>query len=174
MTQRPRNSWIIDFGTDRDEKQAALYEEPFEYVRTHVKPLRDTNRRASTRNCWWRHGEARPGLRRALKGLGRSIVTPEVAKHHIFAWMDTDRVPDHTLHPEGADESDLEGRTLTDLYNARPTWLQNAHAALDRAVFAAYGWAEDPEQISEEELLGRLLGLNVRRAEEDAPASAQT
>ncbi|MDP9480833.1 MAG: hypothetical protein M3R38_35080 [Actinomycetota bacterium] len=54
------------------------------------------------------------------------------------------------------------GRTLTNLYNARPTWLQNAHAALDRAVFSAYGW---PEEIGDEEILKNLLALNVKRSD---------
>ena len=34
-------------------------------------------------------------------------------------------------------------RTLTNLYNARPTWLDLAHKRLDEAVFAAYGWKSD-------------------------------
>ena len=38
-------------------------------------------------------------------------------------------------------EADLKKRTLTNLYNARPAWLDMAHKALDRAVAAAYGWA---------------------------------
>ncbi len=67
------------------------------------------------------------------------------------------------LSPEGASEAELKKRTLTNLYNARPTWLANAHAALDRAVFAAYGWPEDPDELSEEELLRRLLDLNLQR-----------
>lgn len=66
--------------------------------------------------------------------------------------------------PDGLDEVDLKKRTLTNLYNARPTWLVNAHLALDRAVFAAYGWEEDPDELTDEELLGRLLELNARRA----------
>ena len=33
----------------------------------------------------------------------------------------------------------LRSRTLTNLYNARPKWLVDAHAALDAAVAAAYG-----------------------------------
>ena len=41
--------------------------------------------------------------------------------------------------PEGASEADLRKRTLTNLYNARPTWLANFHVGLDRAVFAALG-----------------------------------
>jgi hypothetical protein len=43
----------------------------------------------------------------------------------------------------------------------RPTWLDLAHQKLDRAVFAAYGW--DPG-ISDEELLEKLLALNLERA----------
>lgn len=38
----------------------------------------------------------------------------------------------------------LKKRTLTNLYNERPTWLRLAHAALDRAVLGAYA-AVDPE-----------------------------
>ncbi|MEQ8771069.1 MAG: hypothetical protein RIB60_11245 [Phycisphaerales bacterium] len=38
----------------------------------------------------------------------------------------------------------LKKRTLTNLYNERPTWLRLAHEALDRAVLAAYA-AIDPE-----------------------------
>jgi hypothetical protein len=55
----------------------------------------------------------------------------------------------------------LKKRTLTNLYNARPTWLANAHAALDRAVLAAYGW---PEGIGDEEILKNLLALNLERS----------
>ena len=56
---------------------------------------------------------------------------------------------------------ELKRRTLTNLYNERPTWLDLAHRKLDEAVFAAYGW--DPS-ISDEELLAKLLELNLQRA----------
>ena len=52
-------------------------------------------------------------------------------------------------------------RTLTNLYNARPTWLDNAHRALDAAVAEAYGWAAD---LGDGEVLERLLALNLERA----------
>lgn len=51
-------------------------------------------------------------------------------------------------------------RTLTNLYNQRPTWLELAHKRLDDAVFAAYGWEND---LSDEEILERLLALNLER-----------
>jgi len=55
---------------------------------------------------------------------------------------------------------ELNKRTLTNLYNQRPTWLVNAHKKLDRAVFAAYGW---PDNLSDEDILARLLELNLQR-----------
>ena len=65
------------------------------------------------------------------------------------------------LNPEGAAESELKKRTLTNLYNSRPTWLQLAHEQLDKAVFDAYGW---PDDLSDPEILERLLALNLERA----------
>jgi hypothetical protein len=51
---------------------------------------------------------------------------------------------------------------LTNLYNQRPSWLALAHQKLDHAVFDAYGW---PHNLSDEEILARLLALNLERAE---------
>ena len=53
-----------------------------------------------------------------------------------------------------------ESRTLTDLYNERPTWLDLAHKKLDEAVAEAYGW---PADLSDEEILEKLLALNLER-----------
>lgn len=56
--------------------------------------------------------------------------------------------------------TELKRRTLTKLYNARPQWLDDAHAELDAAVAAAYGWNAD---IDEEDALRRLLELGAAR-----------
>lgn len=69
------------------------------------------------------------------------------------------------LNPEGAGEEELKKRTLTSLYNERPAWLEMAHGRLDEAVLAAYGW---PGDLGEEEVLGRLLELNMERGEGEA------
>lgn len=62
------------------------------------------------------------------------------------------------LVPKGDIEAEqLAKRTLTNLYNERPTWLDLAHRKLDEAVFAAYGW--DPA-LSDDEILTKLLALN--------------
>ena len=248
ITGRPGDTWIIDFGVNMSEEEAASYEMPFEYVKKYVKPVRETNRRERTRQRWWHYGEVRPGLRKAMTSLQRCIVTPEVAKYRNFVWMNTDVIPDHTLHvitreddymfgivqshihetwsiiqgarmgvgndprysssrtfgtfpfpwppgqeptadprvqaiaqaakelvekrdnwlnPPGADAADLKKRTLTNLYNQRPTWLDLAHKKLDQAVLAAYGWADllTADGINEEEVLARLLALNLSRAQ---------
>jgi hypothetical protein len=73
----------------------------------------------------------------------------------------TDELRRNWLDPESASEAELKKRTLTNLYNQRPTWLGNAHARLDRAVFAAYGWSLD---LSDEEVLQNLLTLNLERS----------
>jgi hypothetical protein len=69
------------------------------------------------------------------------------------------------LVPPGVnDPTVLKARTLTKLYNERPTWLAHLHAALDRAVWAAYGWDGEPAETEDEAILARLLALNGEQA----------
>jgi type II restriction/modification system DNA methylase subunit YeeA len=70
--------------------------------------------------------------------------------------------PDRILPKDAEAARTLKERTLTNLYNQRPQWLADAHAALDRAVASAYGW---PEDISTEEALEKLLALNLARVD---------
>ncbi len=74
-------------------------------------------------------------------------------------WVD-EPVPGYPKRPVPRDEAAakaLKKRTLTNLYNARPQWLADAHEALDAAVAAAYGW---PADISDNDVLRELLALN--------------
>jgi len=65
--------------------------------------------------------------------------------------------------PEGASGAELKKRTLTNLYNQRPTWLDLAHKKLHEAVLDAYAW---PHHLTDDQILERLLALNLERAEE--------
>jgi type II restriction/modification system DNA methylase subunit YeeA len=243
IAQRPRRMWIVDFGVNMPEEEAALYEAPFEYVVQHVKSERLKNRRAAYRERWWIHVEPRPAMRAALTPLSRYVATLTVSKHRLFAWLEHPTLPDHQLivfardddyffgvlhsklhelwargtgtqlreaesgfrytptstfetfpfpwppgqepkgdprvqviaqaarelvekrdawlNPPGATEAELKKRTLTNLYNQRPTWLDLAHRKLDEAVLDAYGW---PHNLSDEEILARLLALNLTRS----------
>ena len=74
-------------------------------------------------------------------------------------WVD-EPVPDYPRRPVPRGEVAAKGlkkHTLTSLYNARPQWLDDAHAALDAAVASAYGWRPD---IAAEDALRELLALN--------------
>jgi type II restriction/modification system DNA methylase subunit YeeA len=243
VTRRPRGMFIIDFGTGMSEREAALYEMPFQYLKAKVYPERKKNNRAAYGEKWWIHGEPRPDMRAALTPLKRYIITPRVSKHRLFVWLPVEVLPDsatfvfardddyffgvlhsrihevwarqtgtqlrevesgfrytptstfetfpfpwppgqepkddprveaiaaaarelaqrrdHWLHPEGAAEEELKKRTLTNLYNEHPTWLEHAHARLDADVAAAYG---SPANLTNQEILERLLELNHQRA----------
>ena len=262
LTRRSAGKWIVDFGWTMSEGEAALYEEPFQWARERVYPMRQRNRREAYREYWWRHVEPRQGMWKALEGLSCYIATARIAKHRLFVLCDVRICPDSRLiviardddtsfgilhsrfheiwslrlgstledrpfytpsttfetfpfpagltpdvpaadyagdpqasaiaeaarklveyrdrwlnPPEWVEWIDepvpgypkrpvprneaaakaLKKRTLTNLYNARPQWLADAHAALDTAVASAYGW---PAGITDDDALRELLAIN--------------
>ena len=85
----------------------------------------------------------------------------EAAAHDVAAAAQRlDELRRGWLDPPGASPAELARRTLTNLYNAPPTWLTQAHEVLDRAVHAAYGW---PYPLDDDDVLARLLELNLAR-----------
>ncbi len=275
ITRRPSDTWVIDFGTNMSEEDAALFEQPYLHILENVKPIRSLVRRQNHRENWWLHGEARPGMRRVLEPLLRYIGTPRVSKYRLFTWMSKATLPDSAIYAIARDDDtsfgilhstfhelwslrmgtflgvgndprytpsttfetfpfpagltpnipaadyaadpraiaiaaaavrlnelrenwlnpedliirtpevvpgypdrilprddaaavELKKRTLTNLYNARPAWLDNAHKALDVAVAEAYGWGDDWRSgaMTDDEILARLFRLNQERAAE--------
>lgn len=83
---------------------------------------------------------------------------PEVVPLGLSASPYPDRIV-----PKPGFEKELAKRTLTNLYNLRPAWLAAAHAQLDAAVAAAYGWADYTADMPDDEILRRLLALNLQR-----------
>jgi type II restriction/modification system DNA methylase subunit YeeA len=73
--------------------------------------------------------------------------------------------PDRILPKDEAAAKELKKRTLTNLYNTRPAWLDHAHRALDEAVAEAYGWGDDYRAgtLTDDEILARLFRLNQER-----------
>ena len=81
--------------------------------------------------------------------------------------MDKSPYPDRIEPKPGITETDLKAlqkRTLTNLYNQRPAWLSMAHQQLDLAVANAYGWTDYSADMPDEEILKRLLALNLERS----------
>lgn len=278
VVRRMSDSWVVDFGSEMSEAEAALYEAPFENILLKVKPVRLSSSLAAHRDLWWRHHRTRPELRKALEGKRRFIATPVVAKHRVFVWLpmtfwptnlldaiardddtsfgvlhsrfhelwslrmgtflgvgndprytpsttfetfpfpegltpdiaaadyaDDPRAvaiaaaaarlnelrenwlnpadlvvrepevvagyPDRILPRDEAAAKELAKRTLTNLYNARPAWLDNAHRALDEAVADAYAWGDDWRAglLTDDEILARLFRLNQERGAAPTP-----
>jgi len=319
ILRRPRNFWIVDFGSDSPLDNASRYEAPFGKVTADVLPERSKVKRKSYRDYWWIHAEPCDQMRRLIQPLPRFLVTTTVSKHRVFTWLTAPTLPDHQLvafgrsedfflgllhsryhevwsraqgtqlreresgfrytpttcfetfpfpfpddldeqpinveseldaakhykhivlredsPPRGVDEhraaiaaaanelnelrerwlnppewtetrtlefpgstngpwaryvhnpnrdgfgtvcyprleprdadcaARLKKRTLTNLYNERPAWLDLAHKKLDAAVAAAYGW---PADLTNEQILEKLLALNLERAAEEARAA---
>ena len=64
---------------------------------------------------------------------------------------------------ENTPEKMIREMTLTNVYNKNHRWLRSDHEKLDRAVFDAYGWSEDPADLDDDTILERLLELNLSR-----------
>jgi hypothetical protein len=74
--------------------------------------------------------------------------------------------PDRLLPIDDEAAELLKRRTLTNLYNQRPAWLDHAHARLDQAVADAYGWGDDwrAGRLGDDAIRARLFALNQARA----------
>jgi hypothetical protein len=105
LLQRGSRKWLIDFGTSMNQEDAALYEKPFEFAKTNIKPYRQRKntlgefevRRQNHREKWWIHAESRPGMRQKIDGLSKFIVTPMVSKTRIFCFLDGRFLPNQKL-----------------------------------------------------------------------------
>ena len=97
LTRRPAGKWIVDFGLQMSEREAALYEKPFRWAQEHVRPAWEKQREAGRRAQWWLHHRPRPKMWAALEGLSRYVATPTVSKHRLFVWLDARVCPDHQL-----------------------------------------------------------------------------
>ena len=79
-------------------------------------------------------------------------------------WLNPAEWVDWVITAKAGFETELKKRTLTNLYNLRPTWLDNADKALALAVANAYGWHDYTPKILDDEILRRLLKLNLERS----------
>ena len=174
ITRRPSDTWIIDFGGDLSEQEAALYEMPFEFVRLHVKPERDKNRRAVRSRYWWRHGETVPALRKALMPLSRYIATPRVAKHRLFIWLSAIVLPDSRVYAIARDDDATFGilhSRIHELWSlATCSWhgvgndpTYNAHSCFETFPFPD-GLQPNPSALSPTPLPQAGEGLHIAEA----------
>ena len=179
LTRRPAGKWIIDFGSEMSEADAALYEAPFAYIAEHVRPVRQRNRESRVRELWWRHVRPRPDMWEALDGLSRYIATPCVAKHRLFAWYDLRICPDHALIVIARDDDTAFGILHSRFHEAWSlrlgTSLEDRPRYTPTTTFQTFpfpegltpnvparDYADDPRAAAIAEAAGRLVELRDR------------
>ena len=84
------------------------------------------------------------------------ITSREEADPIVMCRREAAGFPDRIVGKAGH-EADLKKRTLTNLYNVRPTWLVNLHKELDTAVAQAYGWQWP---MNDDDIIQHLFALN--------------
>lgn len=94
---RPRDRWVIDFGPTATEAEAQAYAAPYAHLERIVRDRRQGNREGRAARRWWVHQRARRGMRDAIAGLERFLVTVEVAKHRFFRWAPAGVLPSGSL-----------------------------------------------------------------------------
>ena len=109
LTQKSRNLMVIDlFGLSENEVRSR-FPAVYQHVLLHVKPERDQNSILDYRQRWWQFAVPRQGLRAALDGLDRYIVTVETSKHRIFTFLPKTVAPDNKLIVIAADDAYILG-----------------------------------------------------------------
>jgi type II restriction/modification system DNA methylase subunit YeeA len=109
IVKRPSDSWLIDFRSCKTEKDASLYEKPFEYISKYVKPFRAKGRSSALHQPWWMHECSRPEMRKALLPFKRYIATPLVSKHRIFIWLNAVYIPSNLVIIIARDDDTIFG-----------------------------------------------------------------
>lgn len=125
-TQVPQG-WIIDFGT-RDLEDCMAYPAALKIVRERVKPVRDKNRRQTTRERWWRHGEARPAMRQAVEDLSRFISVGRHGKRLLFIWGDKSWCPSDATNLIARDDDWSFGVLTSSIHEA---WTREHGSTLE-------------------------------------------
>ncbi|WP_252434889.1 hypothetical protein, partial [Enterococcus faecalis] len=77
-----------DFGM-MPESSASQFSLPFARVAERVRPDRALNNRAVYRKYWWRYGEARPELRKAVECLSEVLAIVRVSRTVMVARVPT-------------------------------------------------------------------------------------
>ncbi len=166
IMRRPRNMWIIDFGTDMSEDDAALYEAPFEYAKEEVKPVRTARKTSWLPKEWWFLGHLRKDMRQALHPLPRYIGTSITSKHRCFAWITGDALPSSSVVAIASDDDYdfgvLHSRVHTTWALAMGTQLEDRPRYIVSACFETFPFPRPtPEQ--REEIADAARELNQLR-----------
>ena len=120
------NRWIIDFN-DMCLEDASDYQLPFEHLKNTVKPERDNNRRKTTRLNWWKFGEKRPAMRKAINDLSYYFIVPRHSKWFIFLPADPNWLPADSTTVVASDDFYVLGILTSNIHRL---WVQAQSSTL--------------------------------------------
>jgi hypothetical protein len=97
LTGRPRQNFVIDCDGLDEQTLHRQFPKAYQRLLTTVQPVRAHNPRAFKRDRWWIFGENQPGMRKAVTGVSRYIVTTETAKHRFFQFVSGEVLAEGTV-----------------------------------------------------------------------------
>ncbi len=124
--QRPGRS-IINFFDWRLDK-AMSYEQPFQVVKSLVKPEREKQKDAASKEFWWRFLRPRMEMYSRINGLPYCFVLSRVTKHLGIIAGATDRVFLNTIYVFTTDRWDLYAVVQSTLHEI---WARKYSGALE-------------------------------------------
>lgn len=160
--------WIIDFGLSSLE-QAKKYPEALAIVRERVKPERDDNNRETYRRYWWRLGEPRPGMRKALNEFSRWIGSLAFGKRLLLSWQDAWTCPSGKIYVFAFDDEYSMGILQSHAHVAW-AWEQGATLKADlsytpTSVFQTFPWPDPVDEAKRDAVADACQQMLTRRNE---------
>jgi hypothetical protein len=171
LAQNPQGKperWIIDFN-DMSLEDASEYILPFIHVKTLVKPKRDTNRRETTRLNWWKYGEKRPGMRKALANLPFYFVVPRVSKWSIFILAIPDWLPGDGNNVVSSDDFYILGILTSNLHRqwvkAQSSTLKSDTRYTHNTCFETFPFPQNCPEKTKNQIRSAMQTLHDFRTE---------
>ncbi len=161
--------WIIDFN-DMSLEDASNYNLPFEYIKTTVKPERDNNRRKATKINWWKYGEKRPAMRKAIAPLSYYFAVPRVSKWAVFLPVSINWLPGDKSVVVASEDFYILGILLSQVHriwmNAQKSTLKADIAYTHNTCFETFPFPQNPSQKLVQEIREITKQLHEYRTEQ--------
>lgn len=171
LTRNPFGSperWIIDFN-DMEIEEASEYTLPFKHVKQYVKPERENNRRNTTRINWWKFGEKRPAMRRALLLLNQYFAVPEVSKYSVFLPCSTTWLPGNLVKVVSSEDLYVLGILTSSIHGA---WVKAQSSTLkgdtrytNTTCFETFPFPQTVARSLIQEIRGTMQDLHEYRSD---------
>ena len=151
-------------------EDASDYVLPFDYVKKYVKPELDGNRRVVTKLNWWKYGEKRPAMRKAIAPLSCYFAVPEVSKWAIFVPCSLDRLPGNKTKAVASVDFYVFGVLTSNVHrvwmHAQKSTLKADIAYTHNTCFETFPFPQSPSKKLIEQIRAAAQDLHKYRTEQ--------